>query len=149
ERGAMSAEEFSSAFAGLAGLDIPHDEFARAWADIFWLNQPVADLIQTLRGRGYTLVLGSNTNDLHANHFLPKFADTFAHFDRLILSYEIGHIKPSAEFYLACAAAASAAPAECVFIDDMQENVEGARAAGLAALRFRDVPTLLADLRAL
>jgi glucose-1-phosphatase len=149
ERGAITSLEFSRAFAALAGLDIPHHEFQAAWADIFWLNQPVAALVRSLRRLGYTLVLGSNTNELHANHFLRQFADTFVHFDRLILSYQIGHIKPSAEFYAACVAAANATPDACVFIDDMPENVEGARAAGLAAILYRDMPNLLADLRRL
>ena len=94
-------------------------------------------------------MLGSNTNDLHAAQFRRQFAETLGHFDRLVLSYEIGHIKPTADFYLACAEAAGAPPGECVFIDDLAENIEGARAAGLVGLVFRDVPTLIADLAAL
>jgi putative hydrolase of the HAD superfamily len=148
ERGMISAEAFSSGVAALVGLDIAHDEFARAWADIFALNEPVADLIADLKGQGYTLVLGSNTNDLHASQFRRQFAATLAHFDRLILSFEIGHIKPAAEFYHACAAAAGAAPGECVFIDDMPENVEGAQAVGMEGTVFRDVPSLVQALRA-
>jgi putative hydrolase of the HAD superfamily len=148
ERGRMSAEAFSRGVAALVGLEITHDEFARAWADIFVLNEPIAGLIAALKGRGYTLVLGSNTNDLHATQFRRQFAATLAHFDRLILSYEIGHIKPSAEFYHACADAASSAPAECLFIDDLPENVEGAEAVGMPGVVFRDVPRLLDALRA-
>jgi epoxide hydrolase-like predicted phosphatase len=149
ESGQISAEAFSRGVCALAGLDIAHDEFAAAWSDIFWLNRPVAELVASLKRRGYTLVLGSNTNDLHAAQFRSQFADTLAHFDRLVLSYEIGHIKPSAHFYHACAEAAGRMPAECVFIDDLAENVEGARAAGLSAIHFRDVPSLLPELRAL
>src|SRR5205823_3917086 len=126
-----------------------HDEFAAAWSDIFWLNEPVARLVASLKGRGYTLVLGSNTNDLHATHFRRLFAETLAHFDRVVLSYEVGHIKPSSAFYLACAEAAGAPPEDCVFIDDLPENVEGARAAGLTGVLYRDHDTLLADLRQL
>ena len=37
--------------------------------------------------------------------------------------------------------------ASCVFIDDIAENVEGARRAGLTALHYVDTPTLIADLR--
>ncbi len=94
-------------------------------------------------------MLGSNTNGLHAAQFRRQFAETLGHFDALVLSYEIGHIKPLAAFYLACAEAAGAPPAECVFIDDLPENVVGARAAGLVGLVFRDVPTLVADLAAM
>lgn len=149
ERGAMSAEEFSRAVCGLVGLEMPHEEFASAWSDIFWANEPIGRLVEFLRGRRYTLLLGSNTNDLHAAQFRRQFAETLAHFDRLVLSYEIGHIKPSTEFYLSCARAGEADPGSCVFIDDLPENVEGARDAGLQAILYRSMDTLLADLRAL
>jgi putative hydrolase of the HAD superfamily len=147
ERGRISTEAFSSGVASLIGLEITHDQFAAAWADIFALNEPVAGVIAELKARGYTLVLGSNTNDLHAAQFRRQFAATLAHFDRLILSYEIGHIKPAAEFYHACAHAAGAAPAECLFIDDLPENVDGARAVGMPGVVFRNVPSLLDALR--
>ncbi len=149
ESGRLTAEAFSEAVCALAGLAIPHAEFVAAWSDIFWLNEPVADLVAELKRLGYPLVLGSNTNDLHAAHFRREFAETLDRFDRLVLSYEVGHIKPSAAFYAACTEAAGLAPADCVFIDDLPENVEGARAAGLKALLYRDPGTLRDDLRAL
>jgi glucose-1-phosphatase len=149
ESGKSTAEAFSRDVRALAGLEIGHDAFAESWADIFWPNEPIAPVIADLKRRGYTLVLGSNTNDLHAAQFRRQFADTLAHFDRLILSHEVGHIKPAAAFYHACAEAAGAPPADCVFIDDLPENVEGARTAGLMGLVFRDVPSLLDDLRGL
>lgn len=146
ERGAITAEAFSKSFCQLVGLDLPHHEFAAAWSDIFWLNEPMAQLVAFLKRAGYRLILGSNTNVLHAERFREQFATTLAHFDHLVLSHEVGHLKPSAEFYLACAAAAGEEPASCLFIDDLAENVEGARAAGLAALQFTEFPRLLSDL---
>ena len=90
-------------------------------------------MIAGLKSAGYTLVLGSNTNDLHAAQFRRQFAETLAHFDRLVLSFEIGHIKPSAAFYLACAEAAGAEPADCVFIDDLVETWKGREPPDLSA----------------
>ena len=149
ESGQATAEEFSRGVCALAGLDVSHDEFVTAWSDIFWLNEPVARLVAFLKGRGYTLVLGSNTNDLHATHYRRQFADELAHFDRLVLSYEIGHIKPSPVFYLECTRAAGLPPGQCVFIDDLAENVQGAKEAGLQALHYRDADSLLPELAAL
>lgn len=149
ERGELSSREFSHAVCALVGLEIAYEEFASTWSDIFWLNEPVARLVAFLKSLGYTLVLGSNTNDLHAAQFRQQFAETLGHFDRLILSYEVGHSKPSAEFYHACARAAGRRPADCIFIDDVAENVAGARDAGLRSIQFRDMPTLLGDLKAM
>jgi glucose-1-phosphatase len=149
ESGRISAEAFSEGVSGMVGLAISHDDFVAAWSDIFVANESLAPLFGFLKGRGYTLVLGSNTNDVHAAQFRRQFAETFEHFDRLVLSYEVGHIKPSAAFYLACAEAARAEPGDCVFIDDLLENIEGARAAGLVGLHYQTTEGLLADLEAL
>ena len=149
EAGRIPAEAFSKGVADLAGLTITHDEFAAAWSDIFEPNESLAPLFGFFKGAGYTLILGSNTNDLHAAQFRRQFAGSLAHFDKLVLSYEVGHIKPSAAFYLACAEAAGARPSDCLFIDDLIENVEGARDAGLVGVHYRSTEELLRDLRAL
>jgi putative hydrolase of the HAD superfamily len=149
EEGALGSEEFTRRVGALAGIDLVYDEFAAAWADIFSLNRPVADLVARLKARGYRLVLGSNTNEIHARHFRRQFAEALGHFDRLVLSYEVGQVKPSSAFYHACAEAAGASPGDCVFIDDLAVNVAGARRAGLRAIHFRDTAGLFDDLRAL
>src|SRR5262245_32291465 len=80
ESGKLTSEEFSRAFCELMGLDVSHSEFAAAWEDIFWLNEPVAALAAQLKALGHTLVLGSNTNDLHATFYRRKFCDALAPF---------------------------------------------------------------------
>ncbi len=148
ESGGMSNEAFSSAVSALVSLEVTHDEFSAAWSDIFTANESIVPLLAALKAAGYRLVLGSNTNDLHAARFRRQFAQTLGYFDKLVLSYEIGHIKPSEAFYLACAEAAGAEPADCVFIDDLPENIEGARAAGLVGMLYRDTGELIRDLAA-
>ena len=146
ERGKISSESFSAALCRLVGIDVPHADFVAAWEDIFTLNAPVAEMVAELKGRGYPLVLGSNTNEIHAAFFQREFAEALAPFDRLVFSHEVGHMKPAREFYLACAEAAGADPAECVFIDDLPENVQGAKDAGLRAILFTGVDALRRDL---
>lgn len=149
EQGQLDDRAFAGAFCRMTGVDLSFEEFAAAWADIFWLNEPVARLIEELDAQGYTLALGSNTNAIHARHFCRVFADTLDRFDHWVFSYEIGHAKPAAVFFQACTAALGAPPGDCVFIDDLPANVAGARAAGLEAIRFRDVPDLLVALHRL
>jgi glucose-1-phosphatase len=149
ECGGVSASEFERAATALCELKVSRAEFRAAWQDIFWLNEPVAELIGRLKSSGYTLVLGSNTNALHADHFRRQFAATLAHFDRLILSYELGVMKPEQAFYEACVAAARRPAASCLFVDDLAENVAGARRTGLAAVHYSDTRALIESLRAL
>ena len=146
ESGKVRPEEFAEEVMVLSGVSLPYHEFVDAWQDIFWLNDPVARLIERLKSAGYTLLLGSNTNILHSTHFRRQFASTLDLFDHLVLSHEVGHIKPNSEFYHACVAAAGLPAASCIFVDDLPENVDGARKAGLIGVHFIDTPALIADL---
>lgn len=142
----MGPEKFAEEVMVLAGLNLAYHEFVEAWQDIFWLNEPVARLIGSLHSEGYTLLLGSNTNLLHSTHFRRQFASTLDQFNHLVLSHEVGHIKPSAEFYEACVTASGQEAGSCIFVDDLRENVEGARRAGLIGVHYLDTPALITDL---
>jgi putative hydrolase of the HAD superfamily len=127
-------------------LPQPVDEIAADWADIFTANQPVHDLAHALKDHGYRLVLGSNTNAIHARQFQNQFSDLLSRFDALIMSHEVGAMKPAPLFYERCFESVKVEPGHCVFIDDMAENIEGAKATGLNALHYRDTETLKTDL---
>jgi putative hydrolase of the HAD superfamily len=124
-------------------------EFAAAWGEIFELNAPMADLVGLLADRGHRLVLGSNTNPMHARQIRRQFAPLLARFHHLVLSFELGAMKPSAAFFEACVTAAERPASLCVFIDDVPENVAGARRAGLSAVLYQEPAQLGADLAAL
>ena len=74
----------------------------------------------------------------------PEFVPPFDQFDRLVLSHEVGHMKPDRTLLrsLRCRREAFRA-SSCVFIDDLLENVEGARRAGLDAIPYVTTPMLI------
>jgi putative hydrolase of the HAD superfamily len=149
ELGKIGPEEFVRIVTSLAELEMSFHEFEQAWVDIFTPNKPVARLITVLKQQGYTLVLGSNTNILHARFYRQQFRDVLDHFDYFIFSCEVGAMKPDRAFFTACMGAVAAAAGSCVFIDDALANVQGARAAGMVGLHYRDTPTLIGELRSL
>lgn len=146
ESGKIQGGRVHESVCSILGSTLEFGEFANIWNDIFTLNEPVAELLPGLAGAGYRLILGSNTNEMHATYYRQRFSQALSPFVGFVLSYEIGCQKPSAEFYHACIAQADAAASECVFIDDMLENVEGARAVGMNAVCFRERTTLVAEL---
>jgi HAD superfamily hydrolase (TIGR01509 family) len=75
-----------------------------------------------------------------------KFEDAF---DGLVISAEVGVMKPKAEVYLLALEQLGVSPGEAVFVDDFIENVEGARSVGMSAIHFRDPESALAELRSL
>jgi HAD superfamily hydrolase (TIGR01509 family) len=149
ESGLTAPEEFAVSLMAMGGFELPYAEFVAIWQDIFQLNEPVARLIGCLKSSGYTLLLGSNTNVIHSTYFRHKFVPPFDQIDRLVLSHEVGHMKPDRRFYETCVAVANVPAASCVFIDDLVENVEGARQAGLGAIHYLTTRTLIDDLRRL
>ncbi len=149
ERGQISAVDFSTRILRMISLTSSHQEFADAWADIFTPNESIIPIVENLKAQGYSLILGSNTNELHAQQFRNQFATILKHFDHLVLSYEVGHIKPSREFFVRCVEAANMAPPDCVFIDDLPENIEGARTAGLRGIVYLTSKDLVSDLKKL
>jgi putative hydrolase of the HAD superfamily len=110
-----------------------------AFADMFWPNRELCELIPRLKPR-YRLLLGSNTNELHTRRFKKQFAETLAHFDSLVLSYEIRICKPDSRFFEHCQQLAHAEPSECLFIDDMPANIAGAQAFGWNAIQYQAFP---------
>jgi epoxide hydrolase-like predicted phosphatase len=55
-------------------------------------------------------------------------------FDDLVISGEVGLRKPEPEIYLLAAERVGLSPAECVFVDDLELNVEAARQLGITAI---------------
>ena len=69
-----------------------------------------------------------------------------AAFDAIVISAEVGVAKPDAKIYHIILDRLGVAPAEAVFVDDFSENVAGARAVGMRAIRFQNSRQVRADL---
>lgn len=145
ESGRIGTDEFLRRIRTAVGMELADDLLTEAYCDIFWPNADVCSLIARLKGR-HRLLVGSNTTAMHATKFRAQFADTLGHFDGLVLSYEIGARKPKPAFYQQCRELAQCAAHECVFIDDLHRNVEGARACGLQGIVYRGFDELVAEL---
>ena len=148
ERGVISTADALGKIHALWRLRCDLDFLHQSVADIFWPNPEVCGLVPRLRPR-YRILLGSNTNDIHARQFRRQFADVLARFDALVLSFEIGCRKPSAGFYAHCQSLAQADPNEIVFIDDLPANIEAANAHGWHGIVYRPENGLADKLRRL
>jgi len=88
------------------------------------------DTIRTLRAAGFSTCLLSNSWGCDE---YPR-ADFPGLFDTVVLSGEVGMRKPEKEIFLHAAETLGLAPAECVFIDDMEPNVAAAQACGMTGV---------------
>ena len=72
--------------------------------------------------------------------------DFLGHFDDIVVSGEIRALKPQPEIYRRLLDDNGLTAGDCLFIDDVQENVDGAIAVGMHAVRFTDATALRSEL---
>jgi len=75
------------------------------------------------------------------------FPDVAAWFDALCFSYEVMSTKPEPRAFLATLERLNVTPEQCVFVDDAEQNVQGARAVGIDAVRFVSAQKLASSLQ--
>lgn len=137
ERGEIGAAEYYAHLASLLGIEGGHEAIARGWNAIF-----IGEIAPTLAWvRAVRPVVPchvfSNTNAAHAQTWRSRFPQAVAAFDRIFCSHEIGLRKPDRQAFDHVVRAIGVAAAGVLFFDDRLDNVEGARAAGLAAVHVR------------
>jgi glucose-1-phosphatase len=145
ECGKFSTKEF---FASLRSfLDNRFEIRTLEQAFLSVLTDPIPgmeDLVQRAAAR-VSSALVSNTNEFHFTSVLPK-VPALNYLPRRYLSYQVGAIKPSQEFYLHVIRNEKVAPDEMLFIDDVEQNVRSAEQAGMAGYRFRNAAGLEKEL---
>lgn len=123
------------------------EAFVRAWSCHFTLNHAMIRHVEKLAGKTKLLLL-SNTHDLHVANLRPRLP-VLERFDALVLSCEVGHMKPEPEIYARALDAAKVPASRAVFFDDVDAYVDGARRAGLHAYVFKDAADVPRQLAAL
>jgi FMN phosphatase YigB (HAD superfamily) len=118
----------------------------------FTINPGTIALIKQLKERDFRLLILSNMNEEGKNYLLGPARtldgeDWIVLFDEVLLSCDLGLLKPEKEIYRACLDVANAKPEECLFIDDMAANVEAARDCGIKAAVFTSADALESALR--
>lgn len=145
ESGKITSEQFLKKVVDCCRLTISRDDFVRAYVDIFTPIPQTMKLLGVLKPH-YKLGLLSNTNDWHFEHGIRP-VEVYPLFDSISLSFRVGAMKPAREIYLDALAKLEVPAAECVYIDDLEENVQAAESLGMIGIRFISPPHLEARLR--
>ncbi|MBR1523635.1 MAG: HAD-IA family hydrolase, partial [Lachnospiraceae bacterium] len=90
----------------------------------------VWDKMRELKEAGYKLYLLSN----YSHRMFHTHTDGLPFFDYIdggIISYEVHQLKPHREIYESLFSRYDLDPAECIFFDDRQDNVDGGRKCGM------------------
>ena len=117
----------------------------------FWggdrMDRGLIDYIRSQHGRYKTALLSNAFTDLRRMITDEwKIGDAF---DELVISAEIGVMKPDPQIYQIALERLGVAAPEAVFIDDFERNVVAAKALNMHAIRFKNAVQIRADLETL
>ena len=129
------------------GKDVSPQRWLELWNCHFTLNEPMLAMVQFLVGQ-VRLVLLSNTHDQHFSWLLPRIP-VLRQFDGLVLSYEVGHIKPEKAIYERALTAAGTAPWKTAYFDDVKSFAAAATQVGMHGRVFTTVEQFTDDLAGL
>jgi epoxide hydrolase-like predicted phosphatase len=134
ERGEMNPDEFESRLAkGFRdrGVAVEADGLlARMLDGLRELSDDMVNLVRRARRQGVKTALLSNSWGEHYPEHLWVGA-----FDAVVISGRVGMRKPDEEIFRHTADLLQLDPAECVMVDDMAANIQGAVAAGMVGVR--------------
>lgn len=133
ERGAVSQREFEQRFGARLGLEETHGLVDGLFAGM-GPSEEMVEAVRRLRAQGVRTGLLSNSwsTDHYDRGLLTEL------FDAVVISGEVGLHKPQPEIYTLAAERIGVPPGDCVFVDDLRENCEGAEAVGMVAIRHRE-----------
>lgn len=142
--GEITAEQHWEGVATRLGR--PIGEAPSLQADFFGgdvLDRELIDFIRTLRSARQTGLISNAWTDTRGYLQKNRFEDAF---DFIVISSEVGLLKPDPRIFQLALDRASAAPAAALLVDDMPANVEGAAAVGISAILFKDTNQLRQEL---
>ena len=139
DRGTISIEEMYESVA----KRIPeqyHEELKKCvygWDICMEPLEKSVKLCEDARKWGYRTYVLSNAAADEFYRYFPKFSPLEA-FDGVMISSDVHLIKPDVRIYECLLEKYHLNPEECLFFDDREDNVEGARKAGMQAMVFTE-----------
>ena len=147
DRGVLSDEEFLE----LAVHQAPEyeKEIVHFWNNVdkaIWQFPYVKEWIGAMKKAGYHVYILSN----YGSWTYEKTKDNALNFledvDGAIFSYQVKLIKPDEEIFYALFEKYGLHAEECVFLDDLPANIEGAKAVGMRGIVFKGLEDALVEL---
>ena len=121
-------------------LTLIRDEFFAG--DI--VDRTLIEYIRSLRGKYKTGLISNAWSDLRDFVVREKFDDAF---DKMIISAEVGAMKPEPKIFQVTLEQFGVKPKEAVFVDDFYVNIEGCEKVGIQGIHFKDAESTLQQLK--
>ena len=145
EKGEVDVDEFEPKFAAAIGVPDSDGLVERLFRGI-GPDERMLDAVRTARSAGVKTGLISNSWG-SGLEYDPSLMEEL--FDAVVISGDVGMHKPQPEIFELGASKIGVPAGECVFVDDLRENCEGAEAVGMTAVLHRGADGTLPKLEEL
>jgi len=108
------------------------------------VDREIVAYLHSLKPHYHVGLISNAWPDLRDYIISQKFEDAFHH---MVISGEVGVMKPEAKIYQIALEQAGVSPNEAVFVDDFYENIEGCQVVGMHGIHFRDPQTAMTELK--
>ena len=119
----------------------------KAFKDEFFggdvIDRQLMEYIRSLRGRVQTGLISNAWSGLREFLAREKIIDAF---DTVVVSAEVGVVKPSAGIYEFALKQAGVKAKDALFIDDVKANIEGCEKAGMRGILFKEPQDVIAEI---
>jgi putative hydrolase of the HAD superfamily len=129
------------------GDSVELDGFGERYFRHLQPNERLIDYMRELRQRGYKMAICTNNIKEWESRWRAMLpVDEI--FDVVVDSAFVGSRKPEPRIYEITLERLGSSPAAALFIDDVEDNCQGARALGINAIRFRSTDQTIEDIEA-
>ena len=153
ERGEISEADFLDNLSWGLEAELGHRPTLHRFREIYFEalhpNEPMLDLMRELRDRGFRMAILTNNVREWEELWRSKLPlDEI--FELIVDSGWVGMRKPQPEIYQLTVKRLGDGlePAECLFVDDNEQNVEAAQALGMTAIRFHSNEQAIGEIMA-
>ena len=137
ERGIMNNEDWFITYK--ESLPQPcclkRSDFWNAWKLLLGEEKNTVNILEALN-KQYSIWLLSNTNPKHIQDEIEKRYLFPSLVNGAVYSFDVGVRKPEKEIYEIAMQRANANPQDCLFIDDLLENIQAAKQIGIEGIHF-------------
>jgi epoxide hydrolase-like predicted phosphatase len=140
--GTLSKADFYEEVSDLVGVTV--DEMEKGVEAETIINTSLVNYVVELREKGYRTACLSNGT--HEWTLAVINIHGLAHlFDEVVLSGDLGIVKPNPEIYNHALEILHVAASEAIFVDDRKVNVDAAENCGIRSLVFNDTETFMSE----
>jgi FMN phosphatase YigB (HAD superfamily) len=144
EKGIFTPEVFRNKLRDYLHMDLTDQQIDDAWnALLFDIPKERIEVIEKVK-QNYPIYLLSNSNEIHYDLYVRDLQLRFGYkefdelFNKSYFSFDLHMAKPDPEIYEFVINQENLNPATTLFIDDREDNLEGARKAGLITYHLKN-----------